>query len=252
MKKAVGIMGVLGVLIICGLFIFTLILPGCSPKKEGQGQSVEPAATDQAAAEFDLSSELKKTLDLGKESGLKGLELDRELGLLISCLSNMKNIATVLEMYNADNDGMYPDSLDKLTPEYLVSLPESRSSKGVVAFSYTPENDHKSFLLYLKGDNFSSLNIPTDYPKFLFDEQRIELRPGVLEPQKPLTGEQEAIELFEQGVQDLPIILQSKDAEKARAAREKLQAALDSGKLPADMQQTAQKMIERYREIEGK
>ncbi|MHC9544821.1 MAG: hypothetical protein AB9903_35350 [Vulcanimicrobiota bacterium] len=39
------------------------------------------------------------------------------------CRSNLKNIGTALEMYSADNAGLYPASLSKLTPDYLKKIP---------------------------------------------------------------------------------------------------------------------------------
>lgn len=44
-------------------------------------------------------------------------------GQLTACRSNLKNIATALEMYATDYEGKYPSSLTLLTPNYLRSLP---------------------------------------------------------------------------------------------------------------------------------
>lgn len=48
---------------------------------------------------------------------------EREEAQLVHCKGNLGNLATALEMYSTDWAGSYPDSLDKLTPEYLREIP---------------------------------------------------------------------------------------------------------------------------------
>ncbi|CAN0391541.1 unnamed protein product, partial [Phaeothamnion confervicola] len=46
-------------------------------------------------------------------------------GQLTGCKSNLKNLATSLEMYSTDNAGHYPrSSLNLLTPNYLKVIPQ--------------------------------------------------------------------------------------------------------------------------------
>lgn len=47
----------------------------------------------------------------------------RDHGQAMACLSNLKNIATGLEMFSTDHRGIYPRSLSELSPEYLRVLP---------------------------------------------------------------------------------------------------------------------------------
>lgn len=47
----------------------------------------------------------------------------RSLGQYSSCLSNLKNVGTALEMYSTDAAGRYPARLAQLVPNYLVSIP---------------------------------------------------------------------------------------------------------------------------------
>lgn len=47
----------------------------------------------------------------------------RSQGQLTACKSNLKNIATAMEMWSTDNAGKYPTSLEALTPNYLRSIP---------------------------------------------------------------------------------------------------------------------------------
>ncbi|MCE7870130.1 prepilin-type N-terminal cleavage/methylation domain-containing protein [bacterium CPR1] len=54
----------------------------------------------------------------------------RAQGQLTSCKSNLKNIATALEMYSTDNVGMYPGGLGTLTPNYLKIIPNCPSAQA--------------------------------------------------------------------------------------------------------------------------
>ena len=47
----------------------------------------------------------------------------RQQGQLTACKSNLKNIATGLEMWSTDNAGRYPTSLEALVPNYLRAIP---------------------------------------------------------------------------------------------------------------------------------
>jgi hypothetical protein len=51
------------------------------------------------------------------------------------CKSNVRNMGTAFEMYSCDNQGRYPHSLSKLTPNYLRSLPTCPAA-GRVTYSY--------------------------------------------------------------------------------------------------------------------
>lgn len=44
-------------------------------------------------------------------------------GQLTACKSNLRNIATALEMYATDYSGSFPTSMDTLTPNYLRTVP---------------------------------------------------------------------------------------------------------------------------------
>ena len=44
-------------------------------------------------------------------------------GRAVACKSNLKFIATALEMYASDNSGRFPPNLERLTPNYLRSVP---------------------------------------------------------------------------------------------------------------------------------
>lgn len=89
------------------------------------------------------------------------------------CRSNIKNIASALEMYSSEHDGQYPRNLQQLTPEYLRSLPEcpvaERNTYRATFGPNAPWNiDHEPdfYLLECMGTAHSIVGVPADYPKF--------------------------------------------------------------------------------------
>lgn len=52
----------------------------------------------------------------------------RSRGSTTACKSNLKNMATALEMYSTDNKGAYPPQLAGLTPNYLKMIPNCPSA----------------------------------------------------------------------------------------------------------------------------
>lgn len=73
--------------------------------------------------------------------------ISRQQGKLATCESNLKNIATALEMYAADYKEHYPPSLDYLTREidngpYIKELPKCPASNSLYTYEYciSPDN----------------------------------------------------------------------------------------------------------------
>lgn len=71
----------------------------------------------------------------------------RRQGQLTACKSNLKNVATALEMYSTDAMGQYPERLDRLVPKYLKSIPGCPSEQPATA--YVHEASH--FTLTCQG-----------------------------------------------------------------------------------------------------
>ncbi|MGV8124497.1 MAG: hypothetical protein AB2L14_32515 [Candidatus Xenobiia bacterium LiM19] len=203
-----------------------------------------------AVAQFDKAAEIKKALGLKGKLGVEGAEQDREVGRLMLCFANLKSISVALEMYAADKRGRYPDSLRKLMPQYLRTMPRYYSAKGEFGFNsaYRLANNGKSYVLTCNEGAFTGINVPAGYPRYT-PEKGIEMKPGVFEPQPSLSPKEKAMKLFEDGVKDLPEIMQSKSREKAAAARAKLRAAIDSGGLDPSMKTSAESLIKKYDEI---
>jgi len=79
----------------------------------------------------------------------------RSSGAGSACQSNMKNIATALEMYAVDFSGDYPPSLDYLTISsgnygpYMRTMP--KCPKTNYEYEYTFNSQPDNFTLYCKG-----------------------------------------------------------------------------------------------------
>ena len=76
----------------------------------------------------------------------------RESGSLACCESNIKNIATALEMYAVDNEGAYPPSLEYLIKNtsdgawYMKTLPVCPVSKS--GYSYSVNRDNQNYTIW--------------------------------------------------------------------------------------------------------
>lgn len=96
---------------------------------------------------------------------IPNFEHARNLGQLTACESNLKNIGVALEMYATDNNGVYPKSLDKLTPNYLRYIPTCPSAGSD---TYTPgySVSGTNYTVICSGDNHHAVGLPPDYPRY--------------------------------------------------------------------------------------
>lgn len=62
------------------------------------------------------------------EAGAKSMGEAGKEGQRTACSSNLKNVATALEMYSTDNAGRYPETLQPLAPNYLKTIPTCPSA----------------------------------------------------------------------------------------------------------------------------
>lgn len=90
---------------------------------------------------------------------------------LHDCKSNVKNLATGLEMYSADNHGLYPESLASLTPTYLKIIPQCPSAQGD-SYSATYRHHNASpaaentYTVNCQGEHHLEAGYPIDYPVY--------------------------------------------------------------------------------------
>jgi len=222
--------------------------PIAGPEDSPGKVAAKSAGEETSGKKFDLAAELAKKLKIKKKSGIEGLEQDREIARLMMSISVLRNFDTALQMYKTDFK-KYPKSLEQLKPEYMVTFPKCRSKKGESLPVYKVTKNGKEFELYCKGAMFSHLNVPSNYPRYLFDKG-VYLKPGVPAPKRPLSRRKKALMLFSEGMSELPMILQNRDPKKARRARLKLEEALKTGELRPNDIKLAKKLIKEFKKIE--
>jgi len=90
---------------------------------------------------------------------------------LTGCQTNLKNIATALQVYANDNEGQYPGALSALTPSYLKAIPTCPSAvKDSYSELYTRAVDPANFTVFCAGVNHSTCDLGTDEPFFEFKD----------------------------------------------------------------------------------
>ncbi len=85
-------------------------------------------------------------------------------GHLTACKSNCKNLATALEMYSSDNQGLYPSHLGLLTTgNYLKVIPTCPSAGQVTYTDYAVSPKQTYFRFSCVGNNHARAY--TGFPK---------------------------------------------------------------------------------------
>ena len=89
-------------------------------------------------------------------------------GSLTGCKSNLKNIATSLEMYSTDNQGHYPKSLAQVTPNYLKVLPQCMAAQtDTYSASYHSAQKPDAYTFCCSGQYHTSSGIESaNYPQY--------------------------------------------------------------------------------------
>lgn len=90
----------------------------------------------------------------------------RSRSQLSVCTSNLKNIASGVEMYSTDHEGRYPAQLDKLTPNYLKAIPTCPvAGSDSYSSSFSSSTAPDTYEIYCEG-NFHLGFAPADYPRY--------------------------------------------------------------------------------------
>jgi hypothetical protein len=79
------------------------------------------------------------------------LESQRAEKNLTICRSNLKNLATALEMYSSDNSGRYPISLRELHGTYLYEMPKCPVTGSDYGNSYEVTSQPDGFSYGCRG-----------------------------------------------------------------------------------------------------
>jgi len=84
---------------------------------------------------------------------------------LTACKSNLKNLATALEMYSTDNSGRYPQSLGLLTPSYIRIIPTCPAA-GVSTYAYYFGINPDAYTMCCSGRWHRSVISNPDFPQY--------------------------------------------------------------------------------------
>lgn len=88
-------------------------------------------------------------------------------GELARCSSNLKNIATALEMWSTDHAGRYPKKLKSVAPNYLRTIPFCpRAYEDTYSASYQRKTKPDFYKLSCKGEHHVAAGLPADFPQY--------------------------------------------------------------------------------------
>lgn len=89
---------------------------------------------------------------------------------LSACEENLKSIATACEMYASQNDGCYPSSLNKLTPDYINKLPAcpagANATTGTTSYYYYFRVNPNGYCIHCAAMNHRPLDLASGCPNY--------------------------------------------------------------------------------------
>lgn len=89
----------------------------------------------------------------------------RGQGQLTACQSNLKNEGTALEMYAVDHAGRYPETMARLTPNYLKVIPNCPAA-GRDTYSESYQVAPDAFTLACRGHHHARAGVKADHPAY--------------------------------------------------------------------------------------
>ncbi len=92
-------------------------------------------------------------------------------GQLTACKSNLKNIATALEMWSTDNSGEYPSSLAQVVPDYLRTIPlcpaaDADTYSQTYRLIKSKEYGYTYYEVYCQGHHHAKAGSEENYPRY--------------------------------------------------------------------------------------
>ncbi len=100
-------------------------------------------------------------------TSIAGLKTDLAKAEVTGCKSNLKNIATALEMWSTDNAGRYPKKMSSLTPNYLKTIPLCpRAYSDTYSASYKCKANPDFYRLSCQGEHHKAGGLPKDFPQY--------------------------------------------------------------------------------------
>lgn len=92
----------------------------------------------------------------------------RSRGRLSACETNLRNVASALEVYSTENGKHFPTALTDLAPTYIQSVPTCPSAGNGTAYiqGFTSKTNPSAYTLSCKGAWHRDLGLPEDAPAF--------------------------------------------------------------------------------------
>ena len=91
----------------------------------------------------------------------------RSKSQLTACKSNLKNMATAIEIYSAEHAAKFPPSLPTLTPNYIRAVPECPAiGTDTYSASFSSTNNPSYFLIRCEGPNHVGVDVSPNYPQW--------------------------------------------------------------------------------------
>lgn len=89
-------------------------------------------------------------------------------GQAAACKTNVKNIATALEMYTHDSGGRFPTVLTNVLPNYIKTIPTcpSLNAQAVYTNGYASSSVPDSYTLVCSGLNHAGVGYSANYPQY--------------------------------------------------------------------------------------
>lgn len=107
---------------------------------------------------------------------IPGIEKSKKESNLNLCYNNVKRLSVQLDVYKKQQ-GKYPQSLDKLVPDYFKGLPACpQTGKDTYSEGYMVSDDRSTFTLFCRGTQHSDLGIPPNFPFYSSKEGLVRKR----------------------------------------------------------------------------
>ncbi len=91
----------------------------------------------------------------------------RAQGQVTACKSNLRNIATALEMYSTDSAGRFPTTLTNLTPNYLKNIPTCPSlGSNTYTAGFTSVSVPDAYTVVCSGSNHGGVGLSSNFPQY--------------------------------------------------------------------------------------
>ncbi len=94
----------------------------------------------------------------------------RSRGRLTACETNLRNMASALELYSNENDKIFPTELAALAPRYIQSLPKCPSAGSPQSYvdGYESGTRPSNYTLACQGGYHVDLGLAPNAPTFQY------------------------------------------------------------------------------------